>query len=102
VGTFANTALACGALRTTKFNKTLDSPAGTSRTDPLIGPPQDNDGRTRTHALVAGSPAIDAGNNMAGLDTDQRGSGFARVVGSAADIGAFETNTDVVFVNGFN
>src|SRR5439155_25242161 len=36
------------------------------------------------------SPAIDAGSNPAGLTTDQRGYGFARTVGPASDIGAFE------------
>ena len=49
-----------------------------------------NGGPTRTHALRAGSAAIDAGNNASELPSDQRGSGFARVVGAAADIGAFE------------
>jgi hypothetical protein len=31
--------------------------------DPLLGPLQDNGGPTKTHALLSGSPAIDAGNN---------------------------------------
>ena len=47
-------------------------------------------GLTQTMALLAGSPAIDQGNNLAGLATDQRGTGFARVGGASADIGAFE------------
>ena len=34
--------------------------------------------------------AIDTGANPSGLATDQRGAGFARVVGGVADIGAFE------------
>lgn len=66
-------------------------PADTIRDDPLLGPLQDNGGPTLTHALLPGSPAIDAGNNTSNLDFDQRGEGFARVVGAAADIGAFET-----------
>jgi hypothetical protein len=41
-------------------------------------------------ALLPGSPAIDAGNNSNAPAYDQRGPGFARVVGSAIDIGAFE------------
>lgn len=49
-----------------------------------------NGGPTRTHALRAGSAAIDAGNNASDLQSDQRGPGFARVVGGTADIGAFE------------
>jgi hypothetical protein len=77
-------------------------PAGTLRVDPKLGSLQDNGGRTRTHALLAGSPAIDAGNNTLGLPDDQRGPGFARVGGAAADIGAFEVNSDIIFANGFN
>ena len=77
-------------------------PADTIRSDPLLGPLQDNGGATRTHALTSGSPAIDSGNNAAGSETDQRGPGFVRVVGAAADIGAFETNPDLIFANGFN
>lgn len=59
---------------------------------------------TQTHALGAGSPAIDAGNNAAGLDYDQRGPGYQRVVGAQADIGAFESGNliDEVFKDGFD
>jgi hypothetical protein len=51
-----------------------------------------NGGPTRTHALLPGSPAVDAGTNgaLAGLDYDQRGVGFPRMVGSRVDIGAHE------------
>jgi hypothetical protein len=49
-----------------------------------------NGGLTETHALLAGSPAINAGANPLGLVNDQRGAGFARVAGGQADIGAFE------------
>lgn len=65
-------------------------------TDPLLGPLQDNGGPTPTHALLVGSPAIDAGSNSTA--PDQRG--FARPVdqpgvtnvagGIGVDIGAFE------------
>ena len=67
----------------------------------ILGPLQNNGGPTQTHALVDGSPALDAGDpggcrdsQGALLSTDQRG--FARHVdsnndGSArCDIGAFE------------
>jgi hypothetical protein len=57
--------------------------------DLRLGPLADNGGPTRTHALLPGSPAIDAGSNPAGLAYDQRGPNFARVHG-VADIGAFE------------
>ncbi len=63
--------------------------------NPNLGPLQDNGGPTFTHALVAGSPAIDAGNPAGCADnsgnplsTDQRS--FARPQGSACDIGAYE------------
>ncbi|MCY2989911.1 MAG: right-handed parallel beta-helix repeat-containing protein [Planctomycetota bacterium] len=60
--------------------------------DPRLGPLQDNGGPTRTQALLAGSPAIDAGDNSlaAGLDYDQRGPGFPRIVNGTVDLGAFE------------
>ncbi len=48
-----------------------------------------NGGPTLTHSLLAGSPALNAGNNSYMLSTDQRGIGFLRESG-AADIGAFE------------
>ena len=64
--------------------------------DPMVGPLADNGGQTLTHALMAGSPAIDAG--MTDLDTDQRG--FLRDNGPA-DIGAFERDaTPVANENG--
>jgi hypothetical protein len=61
--------------------------------DPRLGPLTFNGGPMRTHALLAGSPAIDAGSNPLGLTTDQRGTGFDRVVGAAADMGAYEAGS---------
>jgi len=61
--------------------------------DPNIGPLAFNGGNTRTQALLAGSPAINAGSNPLSLTTDQRGAGFPRVVGQAADMGAFESGS---------
>lgn len=77
-------------------------PDNTLSADPMLAPLFDNGGVTRTHALLAASPAIDHGNNSSAFGVDQRGPGFARVVGSAADIGAFERNSDIIFANGFN
>jgi hypothetical protein len=68
-------------------------PADTIKTDPLLLPLTDNGGPTQTHALAPGSPAIDAGNNLAGLTTDQRGAPFVRSAGAGPDIGAFELQT---------
>jgi len=69
--------------------------------DPALGPLYGNGGDTLTHALLAGSPAIDAGNpagckeqNGFTLSSDQRG--FPRPVdgdgngSQVCDIGAFE------------
>ena len=63
----------------------------------LLGPLANNGGPTLTHALLDGSPAINAGDNTQVtfgddflLETDQRGEGFDRVFGSSVDIGAFE------------
>ena len=41
--------------------------------DPLLGPLADNGGPTFTHALLPGSPAIDAASTNWCPDTDQRG-----------------------------
>jgi hypothetical protein len=65
-----------------------------SEADPQLTPLQDNGGPTWTHALLNGSPAIDAGNNAGLPATDQRG--YPRVVdgddnGSPiVDLGAVE------------
>jgi predicted outer membrane repeat protein len=67
--------------------------------DPLLGPLADNGGPTQTHALLAGSPAIDAGDPNIVFDAnefDQRGAPFVRVFDgnddtvSTIDMGAFE------------
>ena len=85
----------------------LNVPVDTISDDPLLLPLADNGGLTMTHALAAGSPAIDAGSNPEGFPFDQRSmAAFARVSGSAADIGAFEVQssgpTDRIFTNGFD
>jgi predicted outer membrane repeat protein len=62
--------------------------------DPKLGPLAANGGPTKTHALLAGSPAIDAGDNANAPTTDQRG--LARIKDgngdrrAVIDIGAFE------------
>ena len=69
---------------------TVALPADTLHVEPLLLPLANNGGPTRTHALGVGSPALDAGNNIANLPTDQRGAAFPRVLGARADIGAIE------------
>ena len=81
---------------------TITVPPDTITQDPQLGPLTANGGETRTHAISATSPAFDAGNNSAGLLYDQRGPGFAREVGASADIGAYELDPDIIFVDGFD
>jgi hypothetical protein len=60
----------------------------------LLMPLGNYGGITPTLALISGSPAIDAGNNVAGTPaTDQRGAARS----GAVDSGAFETNPAAVF-----
>ena len=77
----------------------------------LIGPLADNGGPTQTRALLAGSPALDAGDNAAVVSppfsgaapfNDQRGPGFLRIRDAAdvnttqtVDIGAFEADPSI-------
>ena len=68
---------------------------GASPINPLLVALANNGGSTQTHALLPGSPAINAGNPLppgsggfACDASDQRG--IARPQGSACDIGAFE------------
>ncbi len=74
-----------------------------TNTDPMIGPLSDNGGPTLSHAILAGSPAIDRGNPATSIDAfgnplvnDQRGGPFGRfyngdqIGDSTPDIGAVE------------
>jgi len=71
----------------------LTGPGDQINTNPLLGPLQDNGGPTLTHALLPGSPAIDAGdpNFVPPPSRDQRGPCFHRVFNGRIDIGSFET-----------
>jgi hypothetical protein len=70
----------------------LSGPGDQINTDPMLGPLQDNGGPTFTHALLPGSPAINAGdpNFVPPPYYDQRGPGFDRVRSNRIDVGAFE------------
>jgi len=70
----------------------LNGPGDQINTDPLLGPLQDNGGPTLTHALLPGSPAINAGdpNFTPPPVNDQRGAPFVRVFDGRIDIGSFE------------
>ena len=79
---------------------------GTTVIDPRLGALQNNGGPTDTRAVLAGSPAINRGNNCVGTDTcatdpspntlpealltDQRSTGFPRINNFIVEIGAYE------------
>lgn len=62
--------------------------------DPLLGTLGNYGGATETVPLLAGSPAIDAGNNATCTETDQRG--VSRPQGAACDLGAYEVETNQI------
>ncbi|OQY48537.1 MAG: hypothetical protein B6242_02020, partial [Anaerolineaceae bacterium 4572_78] len=86
----------CVGTLTTNTNNLIEdntcSPASSG--DPLLGGLQNNGGGAWTHALLAGSPAIDAGDNASCLSTDQRG---VNRNDGACDIGAYELRQ--IFIN---
>jgi hypothetical protein len=70
----------------------LTGPGDQTNTDPALGPLQDNGGPTFTHALLPGSPAINAGDPSFTPPPfyDQRGPNYVRVYDGQIDIGSFE------------
>ena len=70
----------------------LTGPGDQINTDPMIGPLQNNGGPTLTHALLPGSPAVNAGdpNFTPPPFYDQRETPYVRVFNGRIDIGAFE------------
>lgn len=74
----------------------LNSSGDQENVEPLLSALLDNGGSTATHALLPGSPAIDAATNASCPSTDQRGE--PRPIdgdndkGSICDIGAYEYN----------
>jgi CSLREA domain-containing protein len=75
----------------------IGGPMTASTIAPLLGPLADNGGPTMTHALLPGSPAINAGDPAAmagevGVPAhDQRGAPFTRVYRGRIDMGAVES-----------
>jgi hypothetical protein len=67
--------------------------------DPRLGPLSDNGGPTYTHALLPDSPAINMGDPLAVIGTndipgfDQRGAPYGRMIGGRIDMGAFESRS---------
>lgn len=67
----------------------FDQPSDRQHTNPLLGTLADNGGLTETHAILAGSPAIDRGALAGCPDDDQRGQ--PRPQGNGCDAGAYES-----------
>lgn len=93
--TGGNCSIAGGSLISDGHNLSSDNtcafagPGDLNNTNPLLGPLTLNSpGTTRTHALLVGSPAIDAGDNAGCPAADQRG--VSRPQGAACEIGAYE------------
>ncbi|MDY6783022.1 MAG: choice-of-anchor Q domain-containing protein [Cyanobacteriota bacterium] len=73
-------------------SSTLGTGSDIVNPDPGLAPLGDYGGSTQTHALLPGSPALNAGNNALippGVTTDQRGA--ERILNETVDIGAFES-----------
>jgi predicted outer membrane repeat protein len=89
------------------YSRNISVPADTVGCDPTLDLLADNGGPTLTHGLLTGSCAIDAGPTFppGTIPSDQRGNQYARRVGSATDIGAYETflvkTNDRIFYDGF-
>jgi hypothetical protein len=69
--------------------------------DPLLSTLTDNGGPTWTHALLPGSPALQAiptGENGCGTTYTQDQRGIARPQWFGCDIGAFELEVEVHFL----
>jgi predicted outer membrane repeat protein len=75
---------------TCNLTQTTDKPG----VNPLVGPLADNGGSTKTHALMFGSPAANAGDSASLESSDQRGK--PRVQFGAADIGALEVTEPMI------
>lgn len=87
---------ASGTITADNKNIIQDGSCGTQAlaVDPMLAPLADNGGSTQTHALLKNSPAINAGDDAVCAaapvnNLDQRGE--SRPIGSACDIGAFES-----------
>jgi hypothetical protein len=96
IGDNSNSGLAEAPVGSPDANGNLVGGATNGIINPQLGLLADNGGPTRTHVLLPGSPALNAGDPaaVAGSGTvpqyDQRGTPFVRVFGIRIDIGAFE------------
>jgi predicted outer membrane repeat protein len=72
----------------------LTDPTDQPGVAPVLGPLAANGGATRTHAPLAGSPALNAGDATGIAPLDQRG--LPRVQFAAVDIGAVEVSEPLI------
>lgn len=80
----------------------IGSSTGTGPLDPGLDALANNGGPTQTHALQTRSSAVDAGDATEHLSFDrfdQRGDSFLRVSGGRIDLGAFESQLNVLVVD---
>ena len=94
-GTLTSTGYNIDSRNTCGFTATGDQ----VNTDPKLGALADNGGPTQTRGLLAGSPALNAGDNGTCLASDQRGN--LRDDGSC-DIGAYEGEVTLASCLGAN
>ena len=99
VGNNANSSLLAAPIGSPDVNGNIIGDFS-SPIDPLLGELADNGGPTRTHALLAGSPAIDTGDNV--FSFDQRGEVRPNAGGRGPDIGAYEEQTLTLLVDTSN
>jgi hypothetical protein len=97
-----------GTMTSNGYNLSSDAscnfsgPGDMNNINPMLGPLQNNGGPTQTMALLAGSPAIDAGNPSGCTDnlghllkTDQRGDPRPNIEDTGGcDMGAYERQSD--------
>jgi hypothetical protein len=89
--------ITAGSLDTDGSCQLSPYPHDVPNVDPKLGPLKNNGGFSQTHALLAGSPAIDAANASHCVAADQRGR-YRPIDGNFdgvanCDIGAFEVQT---------
>lgn len=96
VGVNSGTGLAPAPVGMADAHGNLIGGIGAEAIDPRLGPLAHNGGPTRTHALLPGSPALDAGGAGADGGFDQRGMPYVRIADGddaasiVIDIGAYE------------
>jgi len=78
----------------------LDQVSDLENTNPMLGLLADNGGQTQTYLPQTGSLAIDGGQCIISVDTDQRG--VVRPFGAACDIGSVEVgDSDIILKDSF-